>query len=122
METNTLLAGSGSAGIKVWNPALGDRFNNWLQIEGGSFYLTKLTSTLVTLFLIAGTIFFVFHFLLGGISWIQSGGDKAKLEDARSKVTQAITGLMVLLATYAVITLIEFVFGIDIVSITIPTL
>ena len=48
----------------------------------------------------------VFMYLIwGGIEWITSGGDKGKTESARNKITSAIIGLVVVAASYAVLTL-----------------
>lgn len=48
----------------------------------------------------------VFMYLIwGGIEWITSGGDKGKTESARNKITSAIIGLIVVAASYAVLTL-----------------
>jgi hypothetical protein len=48
----------------------------------------------------------VFLYLIwGGIEWITSGGDKGKTEAARNKITSAIIGLIVVAASYAVLTL-----------------
>jgi hypothetical protein len=48
----------------------------------------------------------VFLYLIwGGIEWITSGGDKGKTESARNKITSAIIGLIVVAASYAVLTL-----------------
>ncbi|MFZ5438298.1 MAG: hypothetical protein ACOZAK_04580 [Patescibacteria group bacterium] len=48
----------------------------------------------------------VFLYLIwGGIEWITSGGDKGKTESARNKITSAIIGLIVVAASYAILTL-----------------
>lgn len=48
----------------------------------------------------------VFLYLIwGGIEWITSGGDKGKTESARNKITSAIIGLVVVAASYAILTL-----------------
>jgi hypothetical protein len=58
----------------------------------------------------------------GGIRWIASGGDKQSLEGARGTVTNAIIGLVVVFATYAIMQLITGFFGIDLFKLTIPSL
>ena len=48
----------------------------------------------------------VFMYLIwGGIEWITSGGDKGKTESARSKITAAVIGLVVVAASYAILQL-----------------
>ncbi len=60
--------------------------------------------------------------LTGGISWLTSGGDKSKLEQAREKIINAIIGLIILAASWAVISVVGHLVGIDIKNITIPTI
>lgn len=63
--------------------------------------------------LIAVMLVFV-YLVWGGISWITSGGDKGKTEEARNRITSAIVGLAIVAAAWAVIKLVEFFFGITI--------
>ena len=59
-------------------------------------------------------ILLVFAFLIiGGIEWITSGGDKTKTESARNKITSAVVGLIILAASYAILTVLLGVLGID---------
>lgn len=44
----------------------------------------------------------VFGYLIwGGIEWISAGGDKAKIEKARDKITGSVTGMIVLASAVA---------------------
>lgn len=54
----------------------------------------------------------------GAISWITSGGDKSKVENARNRITQAIIGLIVLAATTAIYMMIQSFLGIEVLNIT----
>jgi len=48
---------------------------------------------------------------MGGLTWITAGGDKTKLEKARDQITQAIIGLIIVGATYALASLVAHFFG-----------
>ncbi len=107
--------------IAVNNPILGN-LNSFLTGGGSPNYFSALLSTLVTIFLLAGGVAFLFMFLIGGIGWITAGGDKARVEEARTKLTNAGIGLLVLLAIWAILTAVEQIFGINITSIDIASL
>jgi hypothetical protein len=62
---------------------------------------------------IAGILVFV-YLVWGGIQWITSGGDKSKTEEARSRITAALVGLAIVATAWAVIQLVSFFFGIDV--------
>ena len=71
---------------------------------------------------ILGAIIFVFMFIWGAIQWMISGGDKAAIESARGKVTNAITGLVVLFALFAILALLEMFFGIDLMKLDLSSI
>lgn len=59
--------------------------------------------------------------ILGGIQWITSGGDKAKTEEARNRITSALVGLAIVAAAWAIMRLVGSFFGIDPFALNIPT-
>lgn len=58
----------------------------------------------------------------GAISWIASGGDKQSLETAKSKITNALVGIIILFSAFAVVKFIESFFGISILTLDIDAL
>ena len=67
--------------------------------------LGDLINRLLT-FVIAISALLVFLYLIwGGIDWITSGGDKAKTEAARQKIIAAVIGLIIVAASYAILTI-----------------
>ena len=97
------------------NPSLGPSLGT-LTPES---FVQKLVPGILTLILTLGIIIFFFYFLLGAISWITSGGDKASTQAAKEKVTQALVGLVILLSSYAIFRLIETVFSVNIINFSI---
>lgn len=61
----------------------------------------------------AGLGFFIF-LLIGGLRWILSGGDKAGVEAARNSITNAIIGLVIVVAAYAITRIVEVTLGLKI--------
>lgn len=76
---------------------------------------------ITTLIVVAGLIFLVM-LLIGGLRWILSGGDKASTEAARGQVTAALIGLVIVFSAYAVVLLINAIFGIDVLGFVIPVI
>jgi len=87
----------------------------------GGITLAGIVSALVTMVLIVAALVFFFMLILGGIKWISSGGDKSQTESARNQITAALIGLVIVFAAWAIIELINAFFGINILSLTIPT-
>lgn len=66
-------------------------------------------------FLIAGLLVFVM-LVIGGIQWITSGGDKENTQKARDRITHALVGLAIVAGAWALMQLVQFFFGINILS------
>ena len=75
----------------------------------GSF----VSKTISAIILVAGLATFM-YIVYGGISWIMAGGDKGRLEEARSKITNGIIGLAIVASAWAVYLLLDYFFGIGI--------
>lgn len=75
-----------------------------------------LISSLITTVTVVGALAFVIYFTLGGLKWIIAGGDKTKVSDAQTSMTQAAIGLIAIVASYFIIGIIGAVLGIDILN------
>lgn len=102
----------------ITNPVL----DSSLQNESGLSFFQKLLPNLITLALTIGAIVFVFIMLTGAIQWITSGGDKQALEAAKSKITNALIGLVIMFVIFALVTVLENFFGIKILTLDIGAL
>ena len=84
--------------------------------KGGFFGYTcigNLVSNAVSVaFILAAIATFVF-LVMGGMNWLTSGGDKTKIETAQKMITNAIIGLAIVAASYAIYTMVLYFFGID---------
>ena len=86
----------------------------------GNLTVPSIVSGLIRLVLVIAALVFFFILVIGGIRWILSGGDKTATEGARSQITAALVGLVIVFAAWAIIQLVNVLFGIDILQLTIP--
>lgn len=75
--------------------------------------ITNVVSSVIGFMTIAAGIWFLFHFLIGGFNWITAAGDKAKLQAARDRLTNAFIGLIVVVAGWAILALAGTFFNVD---------
>lgn len=102
---NPVLPGSlGSGGNEAGPPALG-----------------AIISSLIGVILIMAFVTTLLYMLLGGFDWVTSGGDKTKLQSARDKITNALIGLVVVGASWAVMMIVGNFLGLDFPNLPIPT-
>jgi hypothetical protein len=87
----------------------------------GGLTLPNIVSGLIRGALVVAAIVFFFILVIGGIKWIASGGDKAATEGARNQITAALVGLVIVFAAWAIVALINTFFGVNIFSLTLPT-
>ena len=89
----------------------GEGFETIADITVGS-----ILSGAIQLVLIVAALVFFFLLIIGGIRWMTAGGDKEKAGAARGQLTSALVGLAIVFAAWAIIRLIELLFGVSIIS------
>lgn len=85
--------------------------------EKGLEMLAFFIPRLIGLAIIIAIVVFFFVFLIGGIRWIMSGGDKVQVEAARGTITNALIGLVIVFSLFAILKLIETLFGVELLQI-----
>ena len=73
-------------------------------------------SAIVGFLLILAAVAAFLFLIIGGIQWITSGGDKAGMEAARNRITNAIVGLIIVAAAWAVFMLVGQFIGFNILK------
>lgn len=98
-----------------------------LEPKGSDFdSLTNLTfagivSGLINLVMVLAALIFFFMLVWGGVKWVMSQGDKGNVETARNQITNALIGLAIVFAAWAIMKLIETLFGINIMTLNIQS-
>lgn len=59
-------------------------------------------------------------FVIGGFNFLFAGGDQKKLEKARGTMTNAIIGVIVIVASYLILLTIKAITGVDVTKFTVP--
>lgn len=106
----------------IVNPVVGNLGTNDGAADGSKFinYTVYLWRTSISLGALAVIVFFVW----GAFEWITSGSDSKKAESARSRMTNAVIGLVILVSSFTLLSFISKVlFGknFDLLRLTIPT-
>ena len=98
-------------------PEAGSPFSNLTNLTVGG-----IISGAITLVMVVVALVFFFMLILGGLKWVMSEGDQKNVETARNQITNALIGLAIVFAAWAIIRLIEVLFGITIIgTLYIPT-
>ncbi|MBU1129974.1 pilin [Patescibacteria group bacterium] len=70
----------------------------------------------ISLIMLIVALVFFFMLVWGGLKWVMSQGDKTNVETARNQITNALIGLAIVFAAWAIMKLIEILFGINILG------
>jgi hypothetical protein len=105
----------------VLPPIIGGTKTGADYTKGGTG-LGAIISQLIGALFIAGFLLALVFLLMGGISWITSGGDKTKLEKARDEITNSLMGIVVVAAAWAISILVANFFGLDLTKLPIPSI
>jgi hypothetical protein len=69
----------------------------------GTSAIVRLVSNVFGFLTIVAGLSFLIYFAIGGLSWITSGGDKGKVEEAKNRMTGAAIGMIIITLSYGVI-------------------
>lgn len=92
---------------------------NQFEIKSSGLGVTEfgnLISAGIQVAIIVAALLTFAYLIWGGIEWITSGGDKTAYEAARGRITAALVGLAIVAAAWALMKLIGFFFGVDILG------
>ena len=84
--------------------------------KGATESLTKIFNNVFGVLTLVGGLMFIVYFLLGGIQWITSSGEREKVEKSKKQMTNAAIGLIIVVASYSIAFIIGKVLGIDILE------
>lgn len=87
------------------------------QVTQDNFFgytcIGNLISNIVSVAFIVAAIATFVYLVLGGLNWLTSSGDKVKIESAQKMISNALIGLAIVAASWAIYTLVLDFFGID---------
>lgn len=106
---------------QIVNPVLNSNLGRGTN-ETGLTNTGNFISAIISLLLVVTTIASLLFFVVGGIGWVLSDGDKSKLETARNRILQSIVGLVIVASAWAVWLFLGNFIGIDFQNIPFPTL
>lgn len=89
------------------------KFQTGTGLEGK---LGEFISTIINVVTVVAGLAFLLYFAIGGLKWITSSGEKAKAEEAKTELTQAAIGLIIVAVSYFIAGIVGGVVGIDILN------
>ncbi|KKS12138.1 hypothetical protein A2617_02635 [Candidatus Daviesbacteria bacterium RIFOXYD1_FULL_41_10] len=82
---------------------------------------TVIKNALVIVFSVAAFLVLIF-LIIGAFQWIMSGGDKEAVGKARSRITHALIGLVILALAFVITSVVGQIIGVDFLQLKLPFL
>lgn len=78
--------------------------------------LGNFISTVINSITVVSGLAFLLFFVIAGLKWITSSGEKGRAEEAKTELTQTAIGLIVVAVSYFIAGIVGGVVGIDILN------
>ncbi|MCJ7740707.1 pilin [Candidatus Microgenomates bacterium] len=78
--------------------------------------LNKALSGIIGFLTIVAGLWFIFQIIIAGYGWMNAGGDKNHLEEARNKIVNALIGLIIVVSAWVITGLIGKIIGLNILN------
>ncbi len=75
--------------------------------------IASIANVVTSLLVILAALAFVFIMLSGAFTYITAGGDAEKVKQAQKTFKSALIGMIIVLVSFLIVKLIEFILGID---------
>jgi hypothetical protein len=92
----------------ICNPVL----NNCTSSTAPKTYFNNVLSGIISIFMLVGVIYFVWHIVFAGYHLISTQGDPKSFETAKNEIVYSFIGLVVLFSVFAILKFIGTVLGI----------
>ena len=86
------------------------------SIETAAGYFTKILTNVITVITIVAGLYFIFQFFMAAFTYLTAAGDSKKISSASSKISSAIIGILAVVASYSIISLLGSMLGFDILN------
>lgn len=99
----------GEEGFGPWG-----NLGKYTDISQAAGVFTSIISRIIGVMTIVAGIWFIFQFIIGAYGYMTAAGDQQKIANATKKITTALIGLVIIVAAYAIISLLGVLLGFEI--------
>ena len=78
--------------------------------------LNSVLSGIIGFLTIIAALWFLIQFIIAGYNFINAGGDKGRATEAKEKITNAIVGLLIVVAAWVIVAVIGKLLGLEILN------
>jgi heme/copper-type cytochrome/quinol oxidase subunit 2 len=94
---------------QITNPVLNP--NNISDNPTG--YVNNIIQSIISIFMIVGVVYFIWHFVMAAYHMISSNGDPKKWEESQKAILYSFVGIIVIFSLFAILKLVGTVTGVS---------
>ena len=91
----------------IKNPILPDD----VHVDDPQLYFNNVLQTVLTIFFIVATLYFIWHVVMAGYRLMDARGDAKKLEESQTDLTNAFIGIGIIFSIFAILKFVGTIFG-----------
>ncbi|OGG11249.1 hypothetical protein A2Z00_01225 [Candidatus Gottesmanbacteria bacterium RBG_13_45_10] len=96
---------------RIGGTGLGPFGDITLDETSGIIGVTNVISSIIGVMTLAACIWFLFQILVSGYEWIAAGSDTKQMESARTRITHAFVGLIIVVGAWSLLAVAGQFFG-----------
>lgn len=91
--------------------------NRGVPVGSALAIFAQTISAIIGVLTTAAGLWFIFQIIMGAVGWLSAGSDKQALDNAKKRLTNAIVGLLIVVASFALIGIVGLFLGIDLYNV-----
>jgi len=80
--------------------------------SNSSGYVNNILQSIISIFMIVGIVYFIWHFVMAAYHMISSNGDPKKWEEAQKAILYSFVGIIVIFSLFAILKFVGTVTGV----------
>lgn len=76
-------------------------------------YVNNVIQSVFSIFMIVGSVYFIWHFIMAAYHMISSNGDPKKWEESQKAILYSFVGLIIIFSLFAILKLVGTVTGVS---------
>lgn len=93
----------------ITNPVLKNSENISSNSSG---YVNNVLQSVISIFMIVGIVYFIWHFVMAAYHMISSNGDPKKWEEAQKSILYSFVGIIIIFSLFAILKFVGTVTGV----------
>jgi len=108
--------------LPIQNPSINSLIGTFYNFRNGPAAVQRILRVILDALFVAAGVYFFINILLGGYSFITAGGDKEAVQKAQKRIVNSLVGIIIVFSVFAILFVVETLFGVNLRNPNIPNI